>query len=128
MVPAQDRAQVSGGRRDILLCCRRRYRRSGGESSSRVAEVLRVPGSCCSPEPRGDLQGNLREVLQVLQVSGLEGRMEDSPGLAGQSCLQVLLIKSPLSVLTLLLVRSQAGRDKYPGKLSDSIMPLFQST
>jgi len=74
VVPAQGRAQVSGGRRDI--CCRRRYRRSGGESSSLGVGGLRVRGSCCIPGPRGD-QRSLRQ----------GDKMEDSPGLVGHSCL-----------------------------------------
>ena len=103
----QGRVRVFGDRRDIL-CCKRHCRRSGDESSSLVAGVLRVPGSCCIPEPRGD-RHSLREVLQHLQVSGLEGRMEGNPGLEVHSCLQVLLIKSPLSVLTLLLVSNRVA-------------------
>lgn len=81
----QGRVRVFGDIRGIL-CCRRHCRRLADESSSLVAEVPRGPGSCCIREPRGDPR-SLREGLQHLQVSGLEGRMEDSPGRAGQPCL-----------------------------------------
>ena len=91
-----------------------------------MAEVLHDPGSCCSPEPRGD-RHSLREVLQVhLQVSGLEGRMEGNPGLEGRSCLQVFVDKvSAISADT--FVSWSPGRDKYRGKLSDWIMPSLSS-